>query len=73
MFLLNNGAVAAVNDTYTIGDVIHQLFGFPERLEELKICAKRLGKPLSTQQLYDFCERNFFAKSEETETAVPAM
>lgn len=66
MFLLNNGAVATVNQTYTMTDVIHQLFGFPERLEELKTCAKRLGKPSSTQELYEFCENKLFAKSTET-------
>lgn len=71
MFLINNGAVAAVNETYTMTDVIHQLFGFPERLEELKVCAERLGKPKSTQALYEFCEENFFAKSTETENSLP--
>ena len=72
MFLLNNGAVATVNETYTIGDVIHQLFGFPERLDELTVCAKRLGKPSSTQDLYDFCEANFFAKETDMENSLVA-
>ena len=71
MFLINNGAVAAVNSTYTMTDVIHQLFGFPERLEELKVCAKRLGKPDAAQRLYEFCEANFFAKDTGDVTSLP--
>ncbi len=72
MFLLNNGAAAAVNGAYTLGDVIHQLFGFPERLEELKKCAKRIGKPSSTQKLYEFCEKNLFENGAEIENILPA-
>lgn len=71
MYLLNNGAIIAVNDTYRMSDAIHQLLGIPERLNELKICAKRLSKPNSTQELYDFCEKNFFSKEAEIINSLP--
>ena len=71
MYLLNNGAIISANDTYRMSDAIHQLLGIPQRLDELKICAKRLGKPNSTQDLYDFCEKNFFSKGADILNSLP--
>ncbi len=64
MFLLNNGVAMAVNESYTMSDALHQIFGDSERLGELETCVKRMGKPYAARELYEFCERKFFAKSE---------
>ncbi|MBQ7573851.1 MAG: glycosyltransferase [Clostridia bacterium] len=71
MFLLNNGVAMGVNDNYTMSDALHQLFGTSDRLYELKECVAKMGKPLATQNLYEFCEKNFFSKSQEIENSLP--
>ncbi len=71
MFLLNNGVAMGVNDNYTMSDAIHQIFGNTDRLEELKACVTKMGKPMATEELYKFCEKNFFAKSQGTENSLP--
>lgn len=71
MFLVNNGVVIAINDIFTMSDALHLLFGDPLRLDELRACAMRMGKPTSTENLYKFCEENFFAKSTGIENVLP--
>lgn len=71
MFLLNNGVVISINDIFTMSDALNLLFGDELRLIELRNCAKRMGKPMSTENLYNFCEENFFAKSTDMENSLP--
>lgn len=64
VFLQNSGVAVSVTDTFVIGAALNMLFDYGSaRAEEMKICAKRVGKPNSTEDLYIFCEKNFFAKS----------
>ncbi|MCD8390791.1 MAG: glycosyltransferase [Firmicutes bacterium] len=72
LFLLNNGAALAAGEYYPISDALNQLFGYDDkRIEEMKISAKRLGKPNATEELYEFCERNFFAKPVSAVNSIP--
>ncbi len=46
-FLLEHGAAIKANNTATLGHKLTDLLRKPERLAQLKQCARQLGKPLA--------------------------
>ncbi len=53
-FLVNNGAGIYVTKNYTLSDALEQFFRYPQRREEMRICADRLAKPYAARTIGDF-------------------
>ena len=66
-FLLNSGAILAVNKKYTISEALYQLLNCPWRTELIEESVKHIGKPHASEDLYEFVNENIFSKSEDME------
>lgn len=53
-FLVNSGAVIAVNDRYTISEALHQLLFCEWRVRLIKESISHIGKPNASEDLYKF-------------------
>lgn len=63
-FLTNNGAAIYVNDDFTMSEALYQFFYEKWRIDLMKQANSHIGKPQSTQMLYEFVER-LYAKEKE--------
>lgn len=53
-FLVNCGAVIAVNDRVRLSEALHQVFNCPWRLEHMRESVRHIGKPNATRDLCEF-------------------
>ena len=53
-FLLNNGAAMAVNDNYSVADLVYILFSNPAKLEAMRTSVAVISKKDATRRLSDF-------------------
>lgn len=61
-FLVNSGAVIAVNERYTISEALHQLLSCEWREKLLRESVAHIGKPNATADLYDFVASNLWGE-----------
>lgn len=56
-FLVNNGLAVMVTDTFSLDEALYELLLYPWRLDTLKACVSKIGKPDATLKLCEFIEK----------------
>ena len=65
-FLVNCGAVIAVNDRFHLNEALNQIFNCSWRLDHMNESVKHIGKPESTKNLCEFIISNYLKKKKRS-------
>ena len=59
-FLVNSGAAIMISKTFPLENALYQFFYSPWRRELMEIAVSNIGKPDSTQHLYEFIKKEVY-------------